>query len=288
MYTKEMGDLLLTFSVPELYSGNNSYSAYDIDFDELIPKVLNELRFVLYVKDLPTWKAWWISRDEQNIDICDSDQNNKLRYETCRKLNRLPRKRSDKTYADQGSLIFHSSATRERAGRQLIMYNKSLQQSQKGNDLSKILHLPDDYDLLRIEEKTKGSPLDTNIKNILKNYEMPFGFTKLEIAFSKEYQIHHMRRMLSELGLDKKITTKAGLYTLIDNMDSLTKTTRKTCKLVVRFLNGEFKRISLCESTINHYRKKILETGYHYLYADADIPPVSIDEETGKCIVLHE
>lgn len=285
-YSKTMGDILLTFSLPDLYFGNNSHLWYDFDSNEFSRKTLNELRFVLDVQKLPPLKEWGLSRDELTMDIIDTEENNKHRFKTMTKHKMLSRKKADSTYVNQGSMYFHSGDNRINAGRQLIVYDKSLQQANKGNDLEQILNLPPNHSMLRIEEKTKGSPLKTNINKASSKYEFPQGFTNLEIAFSKEYQLLHIKEILSYLGLDKMITTKDNLNSIIKNLTTLSPKRKKTCKRVVRYLNGEIKNISLDEKTIKFYKKIILETGYHFLFSDIDIPPVSLDEETGRIIVL--
>ena len=182
-YSKIMGDLLLTFSLPDLYFGNNSHLLFDVDSNELSRKILNELRFVLDVQKLPPLKEWGLARDELTMDIIDTEENNRHRFKTMTKQKMLSRKKADSTYANQGSMYFHSGDNRMNAGRQLIVYDKSHQQANKGNDLERILNLPPDHSMLRIEEKTKGSPLKTNIRKTSSKYEFPEGFTNLEVAF---------------------------------------------------------------------------------------------------------
>ncbi|MFH5836718.1 hypothetical protein ACHAL6_11660 [Proteiniclasticum sp. C24MP] len=286
-YAEKMGDLLLSLSLPDLYFGNNAYFYFHTDYVELAGKIHNELRYAIDVKKLPPWSEWGLSRDELTVDITDTSENNRRRFDTLAKLKKLPYQIADLTYKNEGSIYFHTGKNRMKSGRQLIVYDKSLQQSIRGINLEQTLNLPQGYSVLRVEEKTKGSPLKTDVKKTLANYEFPEGFTRLEIALSKEHQIFHIKSFLSSLGLDRIITTKYKLYAIIDDMSALSRKRKKTCKRVLRYLNGEFKNISLSERTITSYKKIILQTGFHFLYAESDILPVQIEDETGQCVLIH-
>lgn len=286
-YTKTKGDLLLTTSLPELYHDNNSHFLSQIEMDDLEKRVLNEIRFVIDISKVPPIREWGISRDELTFDIPDIQKNNLIRYENIRKFQKLPYKKIDRTYEMKGTIQFHSGENSKNAGVILIVYQKDLQQASKGNDLSRTLGLPDNFSVLRIEEKTKGGALKFRINKTRTRSDFAKEFTNLEISLSIEHQNMHIKNFIESLYLDKKIVTKKQLYGVIDGLRSLSTKKRKTCKRVIRFLNGEIKTIALTEKMINAYAKIILETGYSCFYGEIEVPAVGLDEETGKCIIQN-
>jgi hypothetical protein len=280
-YSQSMGDLLLTLSVAELYMGNNSFQMYVIDVDDLIHRIKLELRFVLDISLLPPPNTWMISRDETNFDIVDTVTNTKIRFDLIKKLN-LPRMKIDLTHADKGTIYFHSGKARKDAGVIIIVYIKSYQQDLKGNDLHKILRLLPNQDVLRVEIKTKGNSLKSRIHKASNKHGFSTQESKLRTAVSKEYQISQINELIALFGFDKIITTRSNLIRIIESSMLFSKARLKTCKRVIRFLNGETKTISLSDKSISIYKKMILSTGYHFLYSCEAILPLILNNTTGR------
>lgn len=100
--------------------------------------------------------------------------------------------------------------------------------------------------------------------------------SNLSTVMSKHYQSTVINDFIVQCGFDKIITTKDKLYKIIENSSIFTKTKRKTAKKVIRSLNENNYNTPLNYRTIDIYKKLILSTGYHYLYADIELKPITL------------
>lgn len=348
-YSSTNGDLLLSFSVAKLYNGNNSIPKGNISTTDLVKRIGNELSDVLYIDKLPPPNTWKVSKDESNIDIIDSNENLKQRFELLKRI-KIPYRRIDCSLAHDGTLYFHSGKDRGKSSAGIIVYYKGKEQQCRGNDIYELLGLDYGNEDLRIEVKYRahslkrkatkigkiqllrdaGYPicnlykdlgvynrniesnirLNTTLENhsykpifnetysviyidinryiSLSNYyldwqcyvkcNIDYKVNSLNTVMSKKYQFTVINDFIVQCGFDKRITTKDKLYKIIDNSSLFTKTRRKAAKRVIRFLNKEIYNIDLNDRTIEIYKKLILSTGYHYLYADRELKPITSDD----------
>ncbi|EKQ57250.1 MULTISPECIES: hypothetical protein [unclassified Clostridium] len=107
--------------------------------------------------------------------------------------------------------------------------------------------------------------------------------SNVEILMSKEYQYNLINHFINQCCLNKRITTKDKLYKIIDESELFTRTKKKAAKRVIRYLNGEIYSISLSDKTISDYKKLIIKTGYHYLYSDGELEPIT-EKDIFMCI----
>lgn len=287
------GDLLLTVSVAEIYNGNNSIPISNIDITDLIHRIIQEIRFVLDVSQLPPSRTWRISRDETNLDLIDTVENNKIRFDIFMK-SKLPYMKIDLTLAGNGTVYFYTGKTRKRAGMQVCIYSKRLQQDFKNNNLREMLGLTQEQDVMRCEVKMKRQPLKNRVQKTNKSYGFQEGNgSNLETVLSKEFQIFVISELFIKLGFDKTITTKKKLNQIIDDCQLLSQKRKITCKRAIRFLNKEIKTINLSTKTLAGYKKIILATGYHYLYAAKELAPINLDDikesiDLNKSMMIQE
>lgn len=348
-YSKTYGDLCISFSVAKLYNGNNSICKGIISPTDLVKCIKEGLSDVLDMDKLPLPDEWKITMDESNIDMLDTVENLKQRFELLKKI-KIPYRRLDSHLADKGTLYFHSGKCMEKSSAKVVIYFKGKEQIYRGNDIHSLMNLNEGSEILRIETKDKRYSLkkkvakvrtiqeskerayilynlyrDLSLYNMSDEYEIKInvllGHPHCNIIFkeihsmncvifssdspifnscidkqfyikyntycnsniidtvmSKEYQLTVINDFIKQCGFDKVITTKDKLYKIIERSNIFTKTKKKTAKRVVRFLNQEIYSINLNDRTIESYKKLILSTGYHYLYADKQLNPITVED----------
>lgn len=349
-YSSTMGDLFISFSVAKLYNGNNSIAKSNISSTDVIKRIFNELDCILYTDMLPPPDGWKVSKDETNIDIIDTIENLKCRFELLKKVD-IPHRKLDCKLADKGTLYFHSGKDKRKSSAVIIIYFKVQEQKIRGIDLHHLMHFGYECEIMRIEVKYKRDALNRRVKKVNKltksdcettlkyisgiglNAIKKFKYDNVDVRYikkiintssienldviykgviltsysdlmishlpkvsyyikcndnkttfntvmSKEYQCDVIIDFIVRCGFDKRITTKDGLYKVIDKSDVFSKTRKKTAKRVIRYLNNEIYSIDLDETTIHAYKKLILSTGYHYLYSDRNLEPITSNDIT--------
>lgn len=285
-YSSTKGDMLVSLSVADLYHGNNSLPKSIIDKSEFIQRLLGELRCVMDINELPPTDIWSISKDETNIDLIDTTKNLKVRFNLLRKI-KLPYRKGDFGLADDGTFYYYSGKNRKKSGAQVIVYFKVREQEHKHIDIRSLLNISDNQECLRIEIKDKKSSLKRKVAKVnAHNNAGNSAASSLDTVISKEYQIFVISDFISKCGFNKIITTKERLNRVVENSPIFTKKTTKTCKRVIRFLNGEIANIDLNSRTVDRYKKKILLIGYHYLYADSELAPITLAEV--ERVIAHD
>ncbi|MGE4284647.1 MAG: hypothetical protein AB7G87_13190, partial [Clostridia bacterium] len=153
-----------------------------------------------------------------------------------------------------------------------------------------LLNLLPGQDVLRFEAAYTRPKIRyefKNNKNIPKYEEKPLGMFQYSSTplfpgcfgelVNMGFQHYLFERIISKYHLDKTITTRPNLYKVINNSSLFSPCKASTAKKIIRFLNGDTKAISYSHSTINEYKRLILETGYHYITADFELPPITFD-----------
>ncbi len=275
-YNIDMGDLLISLSVSELYFLNNSVPKSNIDLDDIQERILTELRNVIDTSCIPPWDFWVISRDETNVDIIDSQENIIRRMDVLSK-SYSPYKKVDNEYKKAGSVYFRGRAGKKSCS-QFIAYDKVKEQrDRKSIDLRKILGLNPQQGCLRLESKTSKNPLKLNIDFIRQLSETNRDDTgaNFDVVMSIEYQVNVMMKNISKLNLDKTITTRGKLLQELKKSGKLTKRQYSTALKVINHDNEEKLSTKLSQRTIKKYRKIITSLGFHYLYSDVELKPIT-------------
>ena len=78
-----------------------------------------------------------------------------------------------------------------------------------------------------------------------------------------------------QVPLDKTITTDQALW-IINNSDVYCQDSPHA-KKVIRYLNGDTDTPPCSRKLINRYKRLILDTGYHYITSDVELPPVTLE-----------
>lgn len=270
-YSQTNGDLRISFSVSRLFNGNNIIPVTLIkkeDFNKLLYSKLNE---IIDITKLPPICKWIVSSEETFIDIImDKNQIDQL-FKVLHKIDKMPYLKRNIRFQNDGTLYFENKRT------SIKVYYKILEQQQKNKDFDvfNFLNIKDNEDLLRFEVRNNRSKIKYEFKknklncnnNVVGNI-----YDVLDIR----YQFIEIYKFIKIAHLDKKITTKQNLYKIIDNSSIFTKNTKKTAKRVIRYLNREVESINASKQTIYTYKRKILNLGYHYMYADIDLDPINI------------
>lgn len=139
--------------------------------------------------------------------------------------------------------------------------------------------------LLRLEIRYKRSAVayrNTSIKStmVAEEYievktERDPHYDRFVEAIRYERQLREMNQLIRIYHLDKKITTKRNLKKAIrqqDKNDDYKDNVWKT----VEYLNGLRKRELFKPDTTRGHIKFILNLGYHYIFTDIELPPLSL------------
>ena len=93
-----------------------------------------------------------------------------------------------------------------------------------------------------------------------------------DIRYKQKLLIDFMK----DMQMDKEKVTRKELMKKMDLIFTTPKT-RETSKKVIKYLNGEIKVSPISEKSILKYKKKILDSGVHYIYSSMYIPAIDID-----------
>lgn len=162
-YSPTKGDLLISYNISILYNGNNSIPKSNVCAIDLTKCINQSLKEVLYTSRLPHYNNWKISKDETNIDIIDTTINIKERFELLKKV-KVPHRNLDYSFANDGTLYFHSGRDRNKSSGVIIIYFKGKEQRSR----NKSSYNPYGYgnEGLRIEIKNKRYVLKANISKV--------------------------------------------------------------------------------------------------------------------------
>ena len=285
------GQLLVIFNPGKILYGENDYS--NINMDELsICKLLDEkLRGVFKEEDFfqKRIKSIMASTSEIYVDIVRPLQEIKDLYEVLKHMT-VPGFNRDDTYANKGTIYFHTGTCRRSSNKQFKVYLKheELRKRRIGVDVSLgILRIEATlrrrklkYDFKQIRKGNQSSPYikkASSKKNV--NETMPYlapghDDHDLFLLTSLEYQRVTLRRFIEDgCHLDKRITTKENLLQEIEKAFQ----PKAQIKLVqvLGYLNGECESIKMHKRTIKKYKDLILEMGYHYLYHWKELGPIN-------------
>lgn len=274
-YAQDYGDLLISFSVSELYFYNNAIPKSVIDVDDLVNRIKMELRLVMDVTQLPSIALFSVSRDESTVDVIDSSDNIKRRIDILGK-SVLPYKNVDNSFKEEGNIYFRGR-TGKRSGGQFIAYDKVKEQASKGIDLKELLGLTPRQGILRLEMKESKNPLKRHVKLVREVTGIPkeSNESNLCLVMSKEYQVTVLMEVITKLNLDKFITTRTKLISVVKGSKLFTDRELKTAIKVIKHNNGERYSHQLGVSTIKKYDKKILSLGYHFMYSDVELKAIT-------------
>ena len=298
------GQLLVIFNPGKILYGENDYS--NIHMDELsICKLLDEkLRGVFKEEDFfqKRIKSIMASTSEIYVDIVRPLQEIKDLYEVLKHMT-VPSFNRDDTYADNGTIYFHTGSCRGNSNKKFKAYLKheELRKRRIGVDISLgILRIEATlrrrklkYDFKQIRKKKESSP---HIKkaSLKKNDDVTLSYVDsgtddhdLCLLTSPKYQRDTLRRFIEDgCHLDKRITTKENLLQEIER----TFQPKVQTKLiqVIEYLNGECESIKMHKRTIKKYKDLILDTGYHYLYYRRELEPINFMDSLCENIQLGD
>ncbi|WHH57196.1 hypothetical protein [Petroclostridium sp. X23] len=107
---------------------------------------------------------------------------------------------------------------------------------------------------------------------------MPSGIGTFQDVCNYEIGIYYVKSFISKYHFDKIITTRKKLFSFINNSTEFSMTEKNRLKMVIDHLNDREKaNCILSDKSINKYKHKILAMGYHYIYSDEELKPITIE-----------
>lgn len=91
------------------------------------------------------------------------------------------------------------------------------------------------------------------------------------------YQKQAIVQMFKDLNMNTRKLTRKQLNRHMERVFTTSKT-RKTARQVIKYLNEELENCPVNERTLSSYKKKIIDSGVHYIYSDKGIASVDVDE----------
>lgn len=274
-YSQENGDLFFSCSVSELYFMHNYIPKSCVISEEFAELSLDFLSEVLDETLLPHFTAWHVSSIEVNIDIIDTQSNNDERLKYTFK-HKAPYKKPDTEFAAQGS-VYQRGKAWKRSKTQYIVYDKAKEQSdRKGIDLRQNLGLSESEGCLRLESKLSSGPLKRIMKKCRNEIEDGESLCSLDVVFHETFQLIVMKKTISDLHLDKIITTRKNLMKIIKSTKTLSDYTKKQAIRILNHINGEKYIHKIHKQTLKKYLNVILSLGYSPYTSENEIKPVTL------------
>ncbi|ERI94181.1 hypothetical protein HMPREF1982_01193 [Clostridiales bacterium oral taxon 876 str. F0540] len=287
--------LYIDFNPVYLLQNDNIASIYSCNIQQLYSIIRDKLKGVLDISVVPNLRYWMVSYYENNINIIRDSDEIKALYNVISKLENIGKLKKDIS-EEGGTIYFFNGKDMENSDFIIRIYLKLRQISNTNPEKqiddyydSDLVCLKAGQDILRIEVSLKRDRIYKLFKPIVTKFTSDGKATELEIepssrpvaileeVFDFNSQVNIMNKVLKLLHLDKTITTKIKLFSVI-NGSSLSKNEKHTAKLVLNYLNKVPHIKVPAESTILKYKRWILSKGYHYIYADVEIKPISIDD----------
>jgi hypothetical protein len=296
------GTLFIDFNLSCLIAGDNIHSVWSLNLQDLWEKVYTALlpvaRLVSGDRDggIKHLRYWKVSYYEFNFDLIMDADHIQSYYEALTKM-KLPRLDRFDEYDPLGSIYNLSNETLKDSN---IIERAYLKLPERLNHLKD--KMPDYYQLpdlvkllpgqeiLRIETahyrpKTRYDFKEG--KDIPHYKELPLGLFQynpstdfpgsFQDIMSYEFQEYSFNRIVGKYHLDKTITTRTKLYRTINTSAMFTTRTASTAKKVIRYLNGDTDTPPCSRKQINHYKRLILDAGYHYITSEVELPPVTLE-----------
>jgi hypothetical protein len=296
------GTLFIDFNLSCLIAGDNIHSVWSLNLQDLWEKVYTALlpvaRLVSGDRDggIKHLRYWKVSYYEFNFDLIMDADLIQAYYHVLTKM-KIPRLDRFDEYDPLGSIYNLSNETLKDSN---IIERAYLKLPERLNHLKD--KMPDYYQLpdlvkllpgqeiLRIETahyrpKTRYDFKEG--KDIPHYKELPLGLFQYNPStdfpgsfqgiMSYEFQKYSFNRIVGKYHLDKTITTRTKLYRIINNSAMFIPRTASTAKKVIRYLNGDTDTPPCSRKLINRYKRLILDTGYHYITSDVELPPVTLE-----------
>ncbi|MCR1934275.1 hypothetical protein NSA27_06150 [Clostridium tepidum] len=287
--------LYIDFNPAFLLRNDNTTSIYSCNIQQIYNIIREKLKGTLDISVVPNLRYWKVSYYENNINIIRYMDEIKALYKVISKLENIGKLKKE-IIEDGGTIYFFNGKSRAESDFIIKIYFKLRQISNKNPERqiddyydSDLVCLKAGQDILRIEVSLKRDRIYKLFKPIVTKFTSDGKATEIEIepssrpvaileeVFDFNSQVNIMNKVLKLLHLDKTMTTKIKLFSVI-NGSSLSKNEKHTAKVVLNYLNKVPHIKVPAESTISKYKRWILSKGYHYIYADVEIKPISIDD----------
>ena len=262
-YSKNKGDLKVSVNIPNIVNGNATTPKSDISIDDLEHIIHKEIKAICQTTQLPDIKEWKVTKDETNIDIIGKSDDIDELYEVLSRFE-IPRYTLDMTYADRGTLYYHTGKKLEGSNSVISIYYKDRELAAKHDSFNHNGEgIKPGESCLRIEIRNSKGPLKTAVKNTKKFNEILQNSSVSETVVSTEFQINTLEKLVEAFGLDRTFLTKEELMEVINN-SSLSGTGKAGCIRYIEFENGVG---NISKSSYYRYKKILKEMGYSPIYS---------------------
>lgn len=262
--------LYIDFNPASLLQNDNIASIYSCNIQQLHSIIRDKLKGVLNISVVPNLRYWMVSYYENNINIIRDSDEIKVLYNVISKLENIGKLKKHIT-EEGGTIYFFNGKYMENSDLIIRIYLKLRQITNKNPEKqiddyydSDLVCLKAGQDILRIEVSLKRDRIYKLFKPMVTRFTSDGKATEIEIepssrpvaileeVFDFNSQINIMNKVLKQFRLDKIMTTKIKLFSVIDS-SNLSKDEKNTAKLVLNHLN-KLQRIKVpAESTILKY-----------------------------------
>lgn len=291
--------LMIRLNIPRLLYGDNMIPAMCFDFDILTQIVLEEVKdhpdLVTIFSSREFISNWTFSSVEYNIDIP------LLRaliphYISVTRKTRLPRK-IVKEFGDDVISVYHQSSNNLK--KSSVVFNAYDKLGERQNKTTPTTFaasisqttLREDESLLRLEVRYKRSAVSYRTRSVMTTTSAgidinvttkndPYIDRVIE-ALRYERQINEMKLLIKLYHLDKKVFTRLQLRSIINQQPKNADYKANVWK-TIEYLNGTRKREPFTPETTSKHIKYILNLGCHYIYADIQLKPLSIEDALSR------
>jgi hypothetical protein len=288
------GELRIKFNIPKLMAGTNLCSIFMCNTQQLFRKLCFKLRPLMDLENAPHLRFWYVSDVEINADVILTKQQIDSIYTVLKKNKCTDRYKRVEEYDDGAggqTLYYIPKGTKFHTSDVVIKFYKKIPEmiaNIKDFSLNSvynstgIINLTPHQSVLRMEIKLKRDEIYKHFKpNVVysssgteSRYSKPVGI--FEDIFTLDYQVYILSNLIEEFHLNKKITTSKTIRSLIRNCKVLSQNDKKAFWSVVQHENTDSHKKKPANVVKDKCINLILTSGYNHLYADNEVPPISV------------
>ncbi|MCK8061338.1 MULTISPECIES: hypothetical protein [unclassified Fusibacter] len=293
--------LKISFNLGKLYHGDNIASIWACNLQELHQRLNCLLDGIINLNDIGLIRYWNVYQYECFADfvIHELDMNAWIKVIS---KSSIKYRQIDPTYVDRGTIYFHSSKLLADSHTNVKIYDKLKHKrdiESKHNlprvdyNQSELINLPLGYRILRVEifyDKDRVKLLNkreaivsTNIistPNIMNAYDPTpeHCFFTVEELFSYSRQVRDLGDVISELHLDRPVTTTKKLIAAVKEL-GYSNTITKNVIDTLKYINNPKRYKKFNDDRIRRHKLIIKETGYHFISSNRELHPLSLDND---------
>lgn len=302
--------LKATLNLGRIFHGNNAASIWTCNLQDLHQRLNTLLEGIINLNKIGHIRYWMVYKYECFADFIIHEQDMNAWLQVISKCS-MPYKTNDLTHFEDGTIYFHSGKSLAKSHSNVKIYDKLKQLRDTESKFNRpridynnadYINLPLGYRILRIEIYHDRAPIRRHNKRVIigesKNLIRSINYSDIlnadepipeqcfytfEELFRFKRQIQDINKVVSELNLNRPVTTTKKLIKAVESLE-YTDTIIKNVISTLKYINNPRRYKAVNKERIRMHKKIILETGYHYITSTRELQALSIDADVIKML----